>query len=68
MGEQFMEIANQEDLNAALVAFLITPLEVAENTITYDKESVMDMLSVLEWVFDSWYNTDIKDETERMRS
>lgn len=59
-------ISNHEELSAAMVATLFTPLEIGEDFIKYDKQSILFFAEVLEHVFEKWYNCplDIKMETE----
>lgn len=61
-----ISISSHEELSAAMVATLFTPLEIGEDFIKYDKQSIFFLAEVLERVFEKWYNCplDIKMETE----
>lgn len=61
-----ISISSHEELSAAMVATLFTPLEIGEDFIKYDKQTIFFLAGVLEHVFEKWYNCplDIKMEAE----
>lgn len=56
-------IKNETDLISAITAIIFTPLEMGDNYIKYDKESIIYLTQAISECFEKWYNVNIDDMT-----
>jgi hypothetical protein len=56
-------IKNEMDLITAIIAIIFTPIEIGDNFIKYDKESIIYLTQAISECFEKWYNVNIDDLT-----
>lgn len=56
-----VEIKNTTDLISAVIATIFTPLEVGEDFIKYDKETIISLAKLLDECCQVWYNVSLDD-------
>lgn len=56
-------IESETDLISAVTAIIFTPIEIGDNFIKYDKESIIYLTRAISECFEKWYNVNIDDLT-----